>query len=57
MLLREDVERISEIIIRELRLELTVEGNTRTISLQLNGRVIDEISFDIIHRSQDWDRM
>lgn len=51
MLTREDIVRIAESVIRDLRLELgdadVFEPNIRTVSLLYNGTVIDSVSFDI----------
>jgi hypothetical protein len=56
MLTREDVERITENILRELTLEMArsdfTDPNRRTIVLKLNGREIDQVSFDVVQQSE-----
>jgi len=56
MLIKEDVERITENILRELTLELDRDNftnpNNRTIILKLNGREIDRVSFDVVQKRE-----
>jgi len=56
MLIKEDVERITENILRELTLELDrdnfTDPNNRTIILKLNGREIDRVSFDVVQKRE-----
>lgn len=48
---REDIVRIAESVIRDLRLELEktdwTDPNRRTVSLTYNGTTIDSVTFDI----------
>ena len=49
---RDDVERITENVLRNLTLEMErgdfTDPNRRTIVLKLNGMVIDQVSFDVV---------
>lgn len=51
MLIREDIVRIAESVIKDLRLELErtdfTDPNRRTVVLKYNGTVIDSVTFDI----------
>jgi hypothetical protein len=48
---RDDVERITENVLRNLRLELQggdyYDPNSRTIVLKYNETIIDSVSFDV----------
>lgn len=56
MLTREDVERITENILRNLTLEMDREcwtsPNNRVIVLKYNGNVISRTSFDVVQKRE-----
>jgi hypothetical protein len=56
MLIREDVERIVEGVLKDLTLEMMgstfTDPNDRTIVLKLNGREIDRVTFNIVQRRE-----
>lgn len=56
MLTREDVERITENVLRDLTLEMEREDwtnpNQRIIALKYNGRVISQTSFDVVQKRE-----
>ncbi len=53
---KSDIERITESVIRELKLVIDkgdfTMPNCRTISLTLHGRVIDSATFDVADQSE-----
>jgi len=56
MLVREDVERIVENVLRNLTLEMIARDftnpNSRCVSLKLNGREIDRVYFDVVQKDE-----
>lgn len=56
MLTREDVERITENVLRNLTLEMErpcfTDPNSRTIVLKHDGKVITRTSFDIVQQRE-----
>lgn len=56
MLTREDVERITENVLRNLTLEMEfgdfADPNKRTVVLKLNNKVITKASFDIVQKRE-----
>lgn len=60
MLTREDVERITENVLRELTLEVKngdfTNPNERVVSLKYRGNVISSTSFSVVEKDEygDW---
>lgn len=53
---RDDVVRITESVLKDLTLEMIrpdfTDPNRRTIVLKLNGKEIDQVSFDIVQQNE-----
>lgn len=55
MLTRDDVERITEQVLKELELELDTDftnPNRRIIILKFRGQRIDSVSFDVVQTQE-----